>query len=83
MIVSLQIDYVITSPIEILERLKGYKNVSCIVGNSFGGFFAYVLSNIYNIPSLLVNPCIPPDRYNGKMEYINSVSWMNIRRLTV
>lgn len=63
MIVSPQIDYAITSPIKILERLKGYKNVSYIVGNSFGGFYTYILSNMCNTPCLLVNPCIPPDRY--------------------
>lgn len=62
-IISPQIDYAVTSPTKIVERLKKYKNVSYIVGNSFGGFFAYILSNIYNIPSLLVNPCIPPYRY--------------------
>lgn len=33
------------------------------MGNSFGGFFAYILSNMCNVPCLLVNPCIPPDRY--------------------
>lgn len=63
MIVSPQIDYAVTSPTDIIERLKEYKNVSYVVGNSFGGFYAYVLSNIYNTPCLLVNPCIPPDRY--------------------
>lgn len=63
MIISPQIDYAKASPIEILERLKEYKNVSYIVGNSFGGFFAYILSNMCNVPCLLVNPCIPPDRY--------------------
>ena len=63
MIISPQIDYATTSPIEILERLKEYKNISYIVGNSFGGFFAYILSNMCNVPCLLVNPCIPPDRY--------------------
>lgn len=63
MILSPQIDYATTSPAEILERLKKYKNISYIVGNSFGGFYAYVLSNMCGIPCLLVNPCIPPARY--------------------
>lgn len=62
-IVSPQIDYAITLPSNILDRLKEYKNVSYVVGNSFGGFYAYVLSNICNIPCLLVNPCIPPQKY--------------------
>lgn len=62
-IISPQMDYVMTSPIEILDRLKEYENIDYIVGNSFGGFYAYVLSNMRNVPCLLVNPCIPPDRY--------------------
>lgn len=63
MIFSPQIDYAITSPTEILDKLKEYENINYIVGNSFGGFYAYVLSNMCNIPCLLVNPCIPPERY--------------------
>ncbi len=62
-IFSPQIDYVKTSPIKILDSLKAYRNINYVVGNSFGGFFAYILSNIYKIPCLLVNPCIPPERY--------------------
>lgn len=62
-IISPQIDYTITSPTDLLDRLKIYEDVDFIVGNSFGGFYAYILSNIYNIPCLLVNPCIPPDKY--------------------
>ncbi len=62
-IVSPQIDYVKTSPLKIIDRLKQYKDIDYIVGNSFGGFYAYVLSNMCNIPCLLVNPCIPPERY--------------------
>lgn len=62
-IISPQIDYATTSPTEILDRLKKYEYVDYIVGNSFGGFYAYILSNMCNIPCLLVNPCIPPDKY--------------------
>lgn len=62
-IISPQMDYILTSPTEILDRLKRYKDIDYIVGNSFGGFYAYVLSNMCNIPCLLVNPCIPPERY--------------------
>lgn len=62
-IISPQIDYAVTSPTELLDRLKKYENIDYIVGNSFGGFYAYILSNICNIPCLLVNPCIPPAKY--------------------
>lgn len=66
-ILSPQIDYVMTSPAEILDRLKEYKNIDYIVGNSFGGFYAYILSNLCSVPCLLVNPCIPPDKYIPKL----------------
>lgn len=62
-IISPQIDYAVTSPEKILEDLQEYKEMDYIVGNSFGGFFAYILSNMCSLPCLLVNPCIPPDRY--------------------
>ncbi len=62
-IISPQIDYVMTSPVEILERLLKYDNIDLVIGNSFGGFYAYILSDMCNIPCLLVNPCIPPDKY--------------------
>jgi len=66
-IISPQIDYVMASPTEILSSLKEYKNIDYIVGNSFGGFYAYILSNLCNVPCLLVNPCIPPDKYIPKL----------------
>lgn len=62
-VISPQIDYAVISPTEVLRRLKEYKDIDYVVGNSFGGFYAYVLSNMLHIPCLLVNPCIPPDRY--------------------
>ncbi len=62
-LLSPQIDYMKTSPIEILNNLKAYKNIDYVVGNSFGGLYAYILSNICKIPCLLVNPCIPPQKY--------------------
>lgn len=62
-VISPQIDYAKTSPAKILDRLKQYNGIDYVVGNSFGGFYAYVLSNVSNIPCLLVNPCIPPQKY--------------------
>lgn len=62
-VISPQIDYVMKSPAEILERLSQYESINLVVGNSFGGFYAYILSNMCHIPCLLVNPCIPPDKY--------------------
>lgn len=62
-IISPQIDYAVTSPAELLNRLKEYKDIDYVVGNSFGGFYAYVLSEMLHVPCLLVNPCIPPEKY--------------------
>ena len=73
-------DYVKTSPIKILDSLKAYRNINYVVGNSFGGFFAYILSNIYQIPCLLVNPCIPPERYIPFLvedyEFVNELAFL-------
>lgn len=62
-IISPQIDYAGMSPVKILDILKQNDDIDYIVGNSFGGFYAYVLSNVCNVPCLLVNPCIPPEKY--------------------
>ena len=79
-IFSPQIDYIKTSPIKILDNLKTYKNIYYIVGNSFGGFFAYILTNSYQIPCLLVNPCIPPERYIPFLvedyEFVNELAFL-------
>jgi len=63
-IVSPQIDYESNSPEDILANLKSLcPNPDLIVGNSFGGFFAYILGSCTGTKTLLVNPCIPPDKY--------------------
>jgi len=63
-IISPQIDYEANSPSEILLSLvKACSNPDIIVGNSFGGFFAYILGLLTNAKTLLVNPCIPPHEY--------------------
>lgn len=63
-IISPQIDYEVTSPSEIiLSIVKTCPNPDIVVGNSFGGFFAYILGLLTNAKTLLVNPCIPPHEY--------------------
>ena len=67
-IVSPQIDYTSDSPYEIIGHiLSNIDKPDIIIGNSFGGFFAYVLGAITNAKTLLVNPCIPPHEYLGKL----------------
>lgn len=63
LISSPQINYAVTSPAKILDNLQSLENISYVVGNSFGGFYAYILSTMLRIPCLLVNPCIPPEKY--------------------
>ncbi|MCI8326579.1 MAG: hypothetical protein HFI37_02255 [Lachnospiraceae bacterium] len=62
-IISPQIDYENISPLQLVEDLQQYREVDCMVGSSLGGFYAYVLSSICKVPCVLVNPCIPPERY--------------------
>ena len=62
-IYSPQIQFENRSPSSIMGELNAVKNIDFVVGNSLGGFFAYVLSAKRNCPCLLVNPCIPPTKY--------------------
>lgn len=62
-IYSPQIDFEKRSPYDIIDRLYAIKDIDIIVGNSFGGFYAYAMGAEWNIPCLLTNPCIPPAKY--------------------
>lgn len=42
-------------------------NYDIVVGNSFGGFFAYILGFQLDIKTILTNPCIPPANYIPKL----------------
>lgn len=62
-VISPQIDYDAESPQKILDKLKNIfteNKPDYIVGTSLGGFFALLLSAEYNIPVILVNPCLMP-----------------------
>ena len=63
-VISPSIDYVNTSPGDIAGNLLSIsKDVKFVVGQSFGGFFALVVSDILKVPCLITNPCVPPERY--------------------
>ena len=63
-IVSPQLDYATHSPSTILaEIITACPNPDIIVGNSFGGFFAYIAAVYTGAKLLLINPCIPPHKY--------------------
>ena len=64
---SPQIHFEDRSPNGIVDELNAVKDIDFIVGNSLGGFYAYVLSAKRNRPCLLVNPCIPPTKYPGQL----------------
>lgn len=62
-ICSPQIAYEKRSPYNVIDELYTITNADFIVGNSFGGFLAYVMGAKLNISCLLTNPCIPPIKY--------------------
>lgn len=67
-IISPQLDYATRDPYGVFgELLTAYDDVDLIVGNSFGGFFAYLLCGLYRKKTILINPCIPPARYIPKL----------------
>ena len=62
-IISPVIDYDNTETDKIfgfLENIISEQKPDAVVGTSLGGFFAAVLSAEYNIPAILVNPCLMP-----------------------
>lgn len=59
-IISPQLDLT-DNPYSILTELNDTYDL--VVGNSFGGFFAYILGSRLKIRTLLTNPCIPPSVY--------------------
>ena len=62
-IVSETIDYVNTSPRAIVEKYCNDGGFDIVVGNSFGGFFAYIIGTRLKIKTILTNPCVPPADY--------------------
>ena len=62
-VVSPPFDYDVVTPDEVAEKLRGIiteYTPQYIVGTSYGGFFAAVLSAETGIPAVLVNPCLMP-----------------------
>ena len=82
-IYSPQIAFEKRSPYNIIDGLYAVKDIDFIVGNSFGGFYAYAMGAELNIPCLLTNPCIPPAKYIRELvpEYPES-SLHQLRELT-
>lgn len=71
-IISPQLDYDSEDPEQIIEKLtdlarKNKTNV--IVGTSFGGFFAAMVSADLHLPLILVNPCLMPFLHLPRLGY--------------
>lgn len=63
-IISPQLDYANISPSTLLvDILTECPDPDIIVGNSFGGFFAYLIGAMTGVKTYLINPCIPPHKY--------------------
>ena len=60
---SPQIDYLDMAPEDLLDDLVAAGPYSLVVGQSLGGFFAYILGTVEKWPAVLTNPCIPPHEY--------------------
>lgn len=76
-VISPQIDYDAEKPDKILADLRNTVDEikpDYIVGTSFGGFFALLLSIESGIPVLLVNPCIMPFYTLPEMDYNGDIS---------
>lgn len=76
-VISPQIDYDAESPEKIFDELKNIftKNKpNYIVGTSLGGFFALLLSIEYDIPTILVNPCLMPFVTLTELDYSGDIN---------
>ena len=60
------------SPESVLNQLRYYvsdKSVDFIVGTSRGGFYAAVLAAEFDLPVILINPCLMPFLYLPRLGY--------------
>ena len=71
-VVSPEIDYDSESPESVLNRLRYYvshKFIDFIVGTSLGGFYAAVLAAEFDLPVILINPCLMPFLHLPRLGY--------------
>ncbi len=75
-VVSPQIDYDSSDADKIFKAVSDlytYAKPDLIVGTSFGGFFACLLSAVYNVPSVAVNPCLKPFEILPNLGYTHDI----------
>ena len=58
-IISETIDYVNTNPNDIIKKYSHVGKIDVVVGDSLGGFLAYVIGIKLKVNTLLTNPLIP------------------------
>ena len=76
-VVSPVIDFDSESPESVLNRLRYYvsgKFVDFIVGTSLGGFYAAVLAAEFDLPVILVNPCLMPFLHLPRLGYKGDIN---------
>lgn len=76
-IVSPQIDYDSFDACKIFSVISDFYTDSkpdIVVGTSFGGFFSCLLSARYNVPAIVVNPCLSPFDILPALGYTQDVS---------
>jgi len=59
------------------KQIELSKSVDLILGISFGGYIAYELAKIHNIPCLLINPAIDRDKSKSNIKHYNFISGLN------
>lgn len=84
-VVSFAIDYDASSPTHIYDMLA-YRvcdeHIDAVVGTSFGGFFALLLSAQREIPALLINPAIVPGMYLPELGYKRDFDIRELHKLS-
>ena len=75
-ITSPSLDYDAKSPESIADDLRNIikdRKIDVIVGTSLGGFYAAFLSAEYNIPVILINPCLLPFLHLPRLGYEGAI----------
>ena len=78
-VVSPPFDYDSVTPDKVAEKLRGMigeEKPQYIVGTSYGGFFAALLSAETGIPAVLVNPCLMPFYHLPLLGYEGDIAHM-------
>ena len=76
-ITSPSVDYDAKSPESIADDLRHIitdRKIDVIVGTSLGGFFAAYLSAEFNLPVILINPCLLPFLHLPRLGYYGEIT---------